>query len=520
MKLTRRTTAPIARTDPCSGDCQENKVSLFKYGTYENIRDMFVCALADYKDKDRKRVISGENIRSNFFEPLPNDSRKANSLKINQSDYNIVKKIFKGHLKHVKKLLEEGNATRAIIYRTMFHTIDVGEDNSRVTRLDMPVIPGPLPKTLLLKLDAIESLRFNESATLELCQTGGKLKGQAWLNEFTHLKHLSVTLGEGWELPECICDLTNLEMLGVDGGKRASFPSSIGKLSKLFVLDLNLEHPPEEIGNLTSLEILRMKGGVRSLPSSIGRLHKLKHLILTGANLKSLPEELWDLKSLESLDLSASRIQSLPRSIANLSNLKFLDLSRTRKMATIPNEIGKLTSLEELFLCYPRSVLPHIFQDLKNLRILHLDSDLLDSESSHPMLLELVKDCPRLGCFAYGHYQGSVAGIPDNAALSHSLMCNRAEGRLNANGIEVSTKVSLWPKILENPHRAFSNFSKCCKRDGYCSRCWCRTSKQIDQADAIFHLLKNHGDNFVKARREASAEASKNEALPIALEEQ
>ncbi len=67
------------------------------------------------------------------------------------------------------------------------------------------------------------------------------------------------------------------------------------------------------------------KTSLTELPKEIGDLSMLKHLlVLGGGQLKSVPEEIGQLTNLEILDLWRNKLNSLPNSIQNLTKLKVL----------------------------------------------------------------------------------------------------------------------------------------------------------------------------------------------------
>ena len=66
-------------------------------------------------------------------------------------------------------------------------------------------------------------------------------------------------------------------------------------------------------------------------------------------------------------------------------------------MDVLPDAIENLTNLEVLRFDGPISN----FSNFKKLRILHLDLDFLESDSSQEALSKLVRQNPRLGCLGY-----------------------------------------------------------------------------------------------------------------------
>ncbi len=159
-----------------------------------------------------------------------------------------------------------------------------------------------------------------------------------------------------------------LEILDLSGSFRSIFsleiPSSIGKLTKLKVLDLSqniVTSIPSEIGLLSSLQVLN-----------------LKHCRYHGP----FPSALWDLQKLEKLNLIDNSFTDFqfPSAINKLTNLRELLLSRTKMKGTIPSEIGDLVHLKNLEF-YGNSIVgtvPKSFENLTNLRRLDVFSNRLE----------------------------------------------------------------------------------------------------------------------------------------------
>jgi Leucine-rich repeat (LRR) protein len=88
--------------------------------------------------------------------------------------------------------------------------------------------------------------------------------------------------------------------------------------------------------------------------------------------LREFPEEITKLSSLEELNLSWNNIEILPESIVSLTSLKFVDLIGNN-LSKIPNIIGDLTSLVELDLSFNKlKVIPTQLGNLASLKKLNL----------------------------------------------------------------------------------------------------------------------------------------------------
>jgi len=148
---------------------------------------------------------------------------------------------------------------------------------------------------------------------------------------------------------------------------------------------MNVENLPAEIGNLTDLTELVLRGtSLISLPPEIGNLTNLTSLTVIGdddydGRLTSLPPEIGNLTNLTSLDLKNNQLTQLPPEIGNLTNLTSLNLEHNQ-LSSLPPEIGKLTNLTSLTLEGNKlSSLPPEIGKLTNLTSLNLKNNQLSS---------------------------------------------------------------------------------------------------------------------------------------------
>jgi len=152
------------------------------------------------------------------------------------------------------------------------------------------------------------------------------------------------------------------------------------------------------LGNYPDLEILSISclEDLRVLPDSIGKLAKLKQLIVDNGNGCSmnplLPASIGNLQLLEKLVLfgaqdpgtgSERRVQpkerhKLPESMSQLKNLSYLDLGRN-DLSEIPTFIKDFPRLRELrFQANKLKTVPSFIVNLHQLSTLMLDANDLD----------------------------------------------------------------------------------------------------------------------------------------------
>ncbi|KAJ3682511.1 hypothetical protein LUZ60_015084 [Juncus effusus] len=150
-----------------------------------------------------------------------------------------------------------------------------------------------------------------------------------FLNSIGHLKHLRYILLRGIffeKLPESICYLYNLRALNV-------IYSAVVEL-------------PEHIGNLISLEELKLIGSRIVLPASFCQLKSLRILEIRSRNLEELPHEIETLTNLQSLYVSW--VSSAPAGLNKLIGIQNLHLEFHVTMSNNCDEFGCLNNMVNL----------------------------------------------------------------------------------------------------------------------------------------------------------------------------
>lgn len=118
-------------------------------------------------------------------------------------------------------------------------------------------------------------------------------------------------------------------------------------------IELNcLNYIPEEIFKMNKLEFLSIDVFIEGkvIPDSIGRLTKLKTLILAKSKIQNIPAEIGKLKNLEYLFIGGGgKLTSVPAEIGQCRSLKKIDFFRN-SLTSLPDQIGQLENLQYLNL--------------------------------------------------------------------------------------------------------------------------------------------------------------------------
>ncbi len=126
----------------------------------------------------------------------------------------------------------------------------------------------------------------------------------------------------------------NLEYLSLKNDHLKTIPTELTTLKKLKVLDLSgndFQTLPVEFIKLENLEELYLNDETNmNLPKTLeilSKLPKLKSLHLENDQLEQLPENLKNLEHLEFLYLNQNKFLEVPKQIGGLQHLQYLDLN-------------------------------------------------------------------------------------------------------------------------------------------------------------------------------------------------
>ncbi|KAJ9679625.1 hypothetical protein PVL29_021525 [Vitis rotundifolia] len=194
-------------------------------------------------------------------------------------------------------------------------------------------LPPIIPTISISHINSSASL-----AVLDLSSNGLTSSIYPWLFNFSSsLVHLELSGNDlNGSIPDAFGNMTSLAYLGLSGNElRGSIPDAFGNICTLAHLDLSWNQLEGEI------------------PKSLRDLCNLQVLLLSQNNLTGLLEKDYPACSnntLEVLYLSNNRFRGSFPDLSGFSQLRALDLGFNQLNGTLPESIGQLAQLEELFI--------------------------------------------------------------------------------------------------------------------------------------------------------------------------
>lgn len=272
---------------------------------------------------------------------------------------------------------------------------------------------------------------------------GESISSDSWsLCSHLHFLNISLNFFVG-RLPEFITKFDNLTILDVNSNNfSGEIPASLGRLPKLQQLNIanNLLNGsiPEFLTNLTELTRLEIGSNPfkpSPLPSSIGRLGKLRVFYARYANLiGNIPDSIRDLKSIQNFDVANNNLSgNIPESIGELKTIQQIELFANHFSGELPDAFSGLGSLFR-FDASENNLIGKIPETLIHLPLesLNLNDNQLEGEISENLALN-----PNLSQFKLFNNRFSGT-LPQNFGLSSDLdefdvSGNNLEGSLPPN---------------------------------------------------------------------------------------
>ena len=182
------------------------------------------------------------------------------------------------------------------------------------------------------------------------------------------------------KFPEILGPMKHLSNLYLDGTAINELPSSIENASGLVSLVLedckSFKQLPPSICWSKSLETLTLSSCLKfeHFPEITENMENLKKLVLNGTAINRLPSSVDYLIGLVSLNLrNCKNLVSLPSTLCNLKSIEILDVSGCSRLEQLPEDLGKLECLTELYADRTsKSRAPVSMVLLRNLKVLSI----------------------------------------------------------------------------------------------------------------------------------------------------
>jgi hypothetical protein len=139
----------------------------------------------------------------------------------------------------------------------------------------------------------------------------------------------------------------SLEFLDLSNNRLSSLPHDFWRFSKLRTLFMSnnaFTQCPEVLGQCQQLDILGLKSNQICELSSASLPSSLRWLILTDNQLEHLPEQIGQLRQLKKLMLAGNRLKVLPETLCQCANLQLLRLS-ANQLKEFPEVVLQLPQL-------------------------------------------------------------------------------------------------------------------------------------------------------------------------------
>ncbi|SDI09796.1 small GTP-binding protein domain-containing protein [Chryseobacterium taeanense] len=174
-----------------------------------------------------------------------------------------------------------------------------------------------------------------------------------WFFQFKRLEHLSLKNNTLKELPTIVFTLENIKYLNLADNQinliDGHYFENLMNIEKVDISYNQITLIPEHFIEYPKCKDLSIKGNrLQVFPKAISDVYTLEKLDLSENKIASIEDDAFDcLENLIELDLSFNELKYLPTSIGKLKKLKRLNLSGN-KISSLPKEFENLTSLEFL----------------------------------------------------------------------------------------------------------------------------------------------------------------------------
>ncbi|KAF3566420.1 hypothetical protein DY000_02018249 [Brassica cretica] len=248
-----------------------------------------------------------------------------------------------------------------------------------------------------------------------------------------NLQHLAIVWNK---MTEALANCTQLHTLLVNRNRLGSdLPTSITNLStNLWKLDLGRNFIsgtiPYDIGNLISLQKLRLSG---ELPSSLGNITRLEQLYFSSNSFEgAVPPSLGHCKYILYLWIGSNKLNgTIPQEIMQIQSLVYLNLSDNSLTGSLPKYIKPLERLCKLSVEHNKlsGKLPQVLGDCLSVENLYLQGNFFDGDIPN---IKGSVGAKRLD-FSNNNLSGSIPGYFANLEYLN-LSINSFEGEVPTKG--------------------------------------------------------------------------------------
>ncbi len=212
---------------------------------------------------------------------------------------------------------------------------------------------------------ALQTLRADRNKLVTLPNSLGQLRD---------LVHLNLNNNKLRELPKSISNLLSLRYLTLTNNNLTAVPAEIGAINSLLTLNLDqneLTFLPTEFGRLANLVTLSIEHNqVTHLPDSFALLSNLEEADLDSNELASLPFDFYRLAKLRRLYLNDNKFSEFPSPILRLPALTILMMS-DNKVSSIPAVISQVARLNSIYM--PRNIISALPPEIAKLKLVKLN---------------------------------------------------------------------------------------------------------------------------------------------------
>ncbi|KAF2536917.1 hypothetical protein F2Q68_00022244 [Brassica cretica] len=248
-----------------------------------------------------------------------------------------------------------------------------------------------------------------------------------------NLQHLAIVWNK---MTEALANCTQLHTLLVNRNRLGSdLPTSITNLStNLWKLDLGRNFIsgtiPYDIGNLISLQKLRLSG---ELPSSLGNITRLEQLYFSSNSFEgAVPPSLGHCEYILYLWIGSNKLNgTIPQEIMQIQSLVYLNLSDNSLTGSLPKYIKPLERLCKLSVEHNKlsGQLPQVQGDCLSVENLYLQGNFFDGDIPN---IKGLMGAKRLD-FSNNNLSGSIPGYFANLEYLN-LSINSFEGEVPTKG--------------------------------------------------------------------------------------